>query len=117
MKYIISESNLNKVVKNYLESIPEFENLNLVYDNFFDWDSGVSVDVIFFESSPDNPEIEYYPVQSNPEGWNEIDIESHPLLKINTEINLDKILGDKAEKYVKDWFEEKYELPVKTVLF
>ena len=39
------------------------------------------------------------------------------LLKINIETNLDKIIGEGVEKYVKDWFEKIYNLPVKTILF
>ena len=117
MKYIINENNLQKIINNYLNSLPELQNLSLVEDNFFDWDSGVSVDVIFFESEPDIPQMEYYPVQSNTEGWSDSDLEGHPLLKINIETNLDKIIGEGVEKYVKDWFEKIYNLPVKTILF
>lgn len=117
MKYIITESSLQTIINNYLNSLPELQNLILVEDNFFDWDSGVSVDVIFFESEPSIPQMEYYPEQSNTEGWSDLDLEGHPLLKMNIEINLDKIIGEGVEKYIKNWFEQKYNLPVKTVLF
>ena len=88
MKFIISESKLQSYVMSYLDSIPELENLTMVEEDFFDWDQVVSVDVIFFESEPDMPQMEYYPIQSRPEGWNEIDLESQPLLKINADIKI-----------------------------
>ena len=59
MKYIINENNLQKIINFYLNSLHELQYLILVEDNFFDWDSGVSVDVIFFESEPDIPQNKY----------------------------------------------------------
>lgn len=117
MKFLLSESRLTSAIKSYLDSIPELKNLTLVEDNFFDWDQGTSVEVIFFESEPNNPQMEYYPIQSQTEGWDILDLESFPLLQLNVKTNLDKIMGDESEKYVKIWFEDKYNLPVKTVVF
>ena len=118
MKFIISESKLESYVLSYLDSIPELNNLTPVEEDMFDWDEGVSVDVIFFESEPDMPQMEYYPIQSRPEGWNEIDIESQPLLKINADIKIKEIFGDNiVEEFIKKWFETRYKLPVKTVIF
>lgn len=117
MKFIISESKLQSYVMYYLDSIPELENLTMVEEDFFDWDQGVSVDVIFFESEPNFPQMEYYPIQSNTEGWNDFDLESQPLLKINADIKIKEMFGDKIDEFVKTWFEKKYNLPVKTVLF
>jgi hypothetical protein len=117
MKFLILESKLESYVMSYLDSLPELNNLTLVEDNFFDWDQGVSVDVIFFESEPNFPMMEYYPLQSNIEGWNEVDLESQPILKMNADLKIKEMFGDNFEEFVKNWFEDKYKLPVKTVIF
>lgn len=117
MKFIISESKLESYIMSYLDSIPELQNLTMVEEDFFDWAQGVFVEVIFFESEPNIPQMEYYPIQSNREGWGYFELESQPLLKINTDIKIKEMFGDSFEGFVKKWFEHKYNLPVKTVIF
>ena len=117
MKFLILESKLESFIMSYLDTLPELNDLTLVEDNFFDWNQGVSVDVIFFESEPNIPEMEYYPIQTNTDGWDEVDLSTQPILKINTNLKIKEMFGDNFDYFVKKWFEKKYKLPVKTVIF
>jgi len=117
MKYIIFESKLRDLVFSNLNSIPEYNDVKIIEDNFFDYDQGVSVDVVYFEYEPNFPSMTYYPIQSDTTDWNEVDLESQPLLMVHFPFMMKRYVGENLDKYFMEWFEQKFNLPVKSIYF
>jgi hypothetical protein len=121
MKYIITESNLEKVIMKYIEDIPELQNLEQFDCSAFDWDMGVNFEEICFqENDYDTPVISYYPypeVLNSPKKkeYGE-ELNYLPALKLDTELanTLYSLFEGRWKKPFKEWFKSKYNLKIKT---
>ena len=119
MKYLISESKLKNYVLNLIETNPNFNNLKMESSDFFDYDLGVSVNSIDFKNENDEIIMEYIPEQEGLSQALEPEYsENFPILRIDKNANLDVhkiIMNDLVKNVLKNWFEEKYQLPVDTI--
>jgi len=119
MKYLISESKLKNYVLNLIETNPNFNNLKMEASDFFDYDLGVSVNSIDFKNENDEVVMEYIPEQEGLSQALEPEYsENFPILRIDKNANLDVhkiIMNDLVKNVLKNWFEEKYQLPVDTI--
>ena len=123
MKYIITESQLNKKILDIVLKQPEFQQeLNEFDCSTMEWSEGVWVEEIcFMENSWDTPVFSYFPYPSDDSEYkkNEVfsqDLDYLPALKVDEEISktLNNFLSDKWKKPFQEWFEKKFEYPVKT---
>jgi len=122
MKFIITESQLEKRILDYILSYPEFNNLEEFDCSTMDWGEGVWVEEIcFMENNWDDPIISYFPYPSNKKEYedNEVflqELDYLPALKLNDETSstLSKLFGDRWKKPFQEWFESKFGYKVKS---
>lgn len=123
MKYIITESQLNKKILDFILSLPEFQQELEEFDcSEMEWGEGVYVEKIcFMEKSWDSPVFSYFPYPSDDSEYksNEVfsqELEYLPALKVDDEISkhLTNFFSDMWKKPFQNWFENKFNYPVKT---
>ena len=123
MKYIITESQLNKKILDFILSLPEFQQELEEFDcSEMEWGEGVYVEEIcFMEKSWDSPVFSYFPYPSDDSEYksNEVfsqELEYLPALKVDDEISkhLTNFFSDMWKKPFQNWFENKFNYPVKT---
>jgi hypothetical protein len=122
MKYLITESKLEKTIMNYLDSLFEIDNLNWTHPYDYDDDTG-------YEGEDEN-RIEFYigDYEGDEEGcfrWYACDYfneGSHakdicPTITIENEYvnTLNGYFGDAWQEPFKKWIKLHFEIPVKTV--
>lgn len=122
MKYIISESKLDKIVMDYLDEIFEIDDLNWTHPYDYDDETG--------EEGEDENRIEFYigDYQGDQEGcfrWYACDYFKEgsyakdicPTISIENEYSsrLNGYFGDKWHKPFKKWIKLHFNLPVKTI--
>jgi hypothetical protein len=126
MKYIITESRLNDTIIEYLNNIYDVSDIN--WTNPYDYDDetdeeGENPNIIEFyrgdyEGTYDSDYVfmwyapEHFPGPENI-SW----FEDAPILEIheNEGETLNAYFGDKWHEPFKRWFEENFELPIKTI--
>jgi len=123
VKYIISESKLDNIIYNYINSIGEFMNLEEFDCSSFDWDLGHDVEEYCYQKEPyGDVQIEYFP---HPEQIPTIisseygeTLEYLPAVNIvDTDIKneLESLFGDRWEEPFKKWFKDKFDRNIKTL--
>ena len=124
MKYIITESSLDKVIKKYLNDMFDSEDLNYVSPYDFDDETGEEGEdenhIIFYigDYDEDNSAFEWYDCEyfyeDSPQRQNQtcpVVIVKHPY-----DDDLSDTFGeDSWQEAFKQWMMEKYDLPVTTV--
>jgi hypothetical protein len=127
MKYIIPETKLYKAIYKFIDDKysskeinwtygvdydpfgdedMEDENLRTFYEG--DWEGEVYTDILFWYYSK-----EYYEGEPNSEVW----MEDAPILSVEYRDywNMDSLFGEYWKEPMKEWFENKFNLPVTTV--
>ena len=115
MKYIITENKLDKLFFNYLNDIDDLKNLITDKHKSFwsftkkmEWDNRYENTPIVFNYffKPDKLSIGEF--------WG--DEENYPILNIDPNLydTLDGLFGERVNILIPEWFEIKYNLPVKT---
>lgn len=127
MKYIIPETKLYKAIYEFIDDKysskeinwtygvdydpfgdedMEDENLRTFYEG--DWEGEVYTDILFWYYSK-----EYYEGEPNSEVW----MEDAPILSVEYRDywNMDSLFGEYWKEPMKEWFENKFNLPVTTV--
>lgn len=118
MKYVITESKLNGVIIEYLDELYDISDINSVNPYQYDDDTG--------EEWEDDNIIDFYKgdYDSNflfrwigPEYYDDEFREEAPVLQVHDEQGktLNSYFGDRWKVPFKKWFEEKFELPIKTI--
>jgi hypothetical protein len=116
MKYLITESKLKDIIFKYLDDSFDLENLYWEEDDFFDWDTGHNIEVIYFGDDEGmnnmgvSPVIEYFKYPSNPEGWTEDELQYLPSFRFvddNVKSLLTKMFGDTFEPFAIEWFKSR----------
>ena len=125
MKYIITESSLDKVIKKYLNDMFDSEDLNYVSPYDFDDETGEEMEdenhIIFYigdDYDADDSVFEWYDCEyfyeDSPQRQNQtcpVVIVKHPY-----DDDLSDTFGeDSWQEAFKQWMMEKYDLPVTTV--
>jgi hypothetical protein len=127
MKYIIPENKLYRAIYNYIDSKfsneeinwtygidydPEgdedIEDENFIYFYYGEWGGEDYTDILFWYYSK-----EYYEGEPNSEVW----MEDAPILSVSTDDywSMDGLFGEYWKEPMKEWFENKFNLPVTTV--
>lgn len=121
MKYIITESQLEKRIYKFIDEYPDLQNLEQFDCDYFDWSEGVSVDQIcFMEDEYDMPVIEYMTIPKDLKGYDTEDMEIHletlPGIKLEDSLarTLYSLFEGRWKKPFKEWFKDKYGLEIKT---
>jgi hypothetical protein len=125
MKYIITESSLDKVIKKYLNDVFDSEDLNIINPYDFDDETGEEGEdenhIIFYigdDYDADDSVFEWYDCEyfyeDSPQRQNQtcpVVIVKHPY-----DDDLSDTFGeDSWQEAFKQWMMEKYDLPVTTV--
>jgi hypothetical protein len=125
MKYIITESSLDKVIKKYLNDVFDSEDLNIINPYDFDDETGEEMEdenhIIFYigdDYDADDSVFEWYDCEyfyeDSPQRQNQtcpVVIVKHPY-----DDDLSDTFGeDSWQEAFKQWMMEKYNLPVTTV--
>jgi hypothetical protein len=125
MKYIITESSLDKVIKKYLNDVFDSEDLNIINPYDFDDETGEEIEdenhIIFYigdDYDADDSVFEWYDCEyfyeDSPQRQNQscpVVIVKHPY-----DDDLSDTFGeDSWQESFKQWMMEKYDLPVTTV--
>jgi len=125
MKYIITESSLDKVIKKYLNDVFDSEDLNIINPYDFDDETGEEIEdenhIIFYigdDYDADDSVFEWYDCEyfyeDSPQRQNQtcpVVIVKHPY-----DDDLSDTFGeDSWQEAFKQWMMEKYDLPVTTV--
>ena len=127
MKYIITESKLHQAVIDYLNETYDTNNIGWTYATD-DWGNEVDYAMSFYQGDFDEDDnlfmwydVDYWKSdemdhqdEENLKKW----IEQSPILSFNdidTFNTLNGYFGDKWYQPFKDWFEEHFDLPIKTI--
>jgi hypothetical protein len=125
MKYIITESSLDKIIKKYLNDVFDSEDLNIINPYDFDDETGEEMEdenhIIFYigdDYDADDSVFEWYDCEyfyeDSPQRQNQtcpVVIVKHPY-----DDDLSDTFGeDSWQEAFKQWMMEKYNLPVTTV--
>lgn len=117
MKFIITENRLKELVFNKLENHPKLERAKQYPSKRRD---GSIYGYEFLDKDDFTWMYMEYEIEPE-EGFSESDSEKkrakYPILKVANKILLDIMYsyGKNQIKYIKDWFEKKYNLPVSTM--
>lgn len=124
MKFILSESQFEKKIMDFILSLPEFQDLEEFDCSDMDWGYGWVEEICFMKTDSDDPTISYYPYptsenrhwKNNPEFKEEL--KYLPSLKLNdkTSSTLSSFFGDRWKKPFQKWFESKFGYKVKTLI-
>lgn len=127
MKYIIPETKLYKAIYKFIDDKYSSKEINWTYGvdydpfgdedmedenlrTFYkgDWEGEVYTDILFWYYSK-----EYYEGEPNSEVW----MEDAPILSVEYRDywNMDSLFGEYWKEPMKEWFENKFNLPVTTV--
>ena len=127
MKYIIPETKLYNAIYKFIDNKYSSKEINWIYgtgydpyedENFDDenfrifyegeWDGEDYTDILFWYYSK-----EYYEDDLNSEVW----MEDAPILSVSADDywNMDSLFGEYWKEPMKQWFEDKFNLPVTTV--
>ena len=124
MKYIITESSLDKVIKKYLNDMFDSEDLNYVSPYDFDDETGEEGEdenhIIFYigDYDEDNSAFEWYDCEYFYEDSPQRQNQTCPVVMVNHpyDDDLSDTFGeDSWQEAFKQWMMEKYDLPVATV--
>jgi hypothetical protein len=124
MKYIITESSFDKVVKKYLNDMFDSEDLNYVSPYDFDDETGEEGEdenhIIFYigDYDEDNSAFEWYDCEYFYEDSPQRQNQTCPVVMVNHpyDDDLSDTFGeDSWQEAFKQWMMEKYDLPVTTV--
>lgn len=124
MKYLITESKLKDIIFKYLDDSFDLENLYWEEDDFFDWDTGRNIEVIYFGDDEGmnnmgvSPVIEYFKYPSNPESWSEDELQYLPSFRFvddNVKSLLTKMFGDSFEPLAIEWFKNRSGFDAKNI--
>jgi hypothetical protein len=125
MKYIITESSLDKVIKRYLNHMFDSEDLNFVSPYDFDDETGEEIEnenhIIFYigdDYDADDSVFEWYDCEYFYEDSPQRQHQTCPIVVVNHPYNddLSDTFGeDSWQEAFKQWMMEKYDLPVTTV--
>ena len=124
MKYIITESSLDKVIKKYLNVVFDSEDLNIINPYDFDDETGEEGEdenhIIFYigDYDEDNSAFEWYDCEYFYEDSPQRQNQTCPVVMVNHpyDDDLSDTFGeDSWQEAFKQWMMEKYDLPVTTV--
>jgi hypothetical protein len=110
MKYKIPEEKIRKIVFKFLDNLPKLQGISQyeVNPGLYEFHKWSEEDEDFYDL---DPPFRYYT-----EKYTDGDPYNYPVLSISDEVANDIMMtfgyDMKFMKYVVDWFEEKYELPV-----
>lgn len=125
MKYIITESSLDKVIKKYLNDVFDSEDLNIINPYDFDDETGEEMEdenhIIFYigdDYDADDSVFEWYDCEYFYEDSPQRQNQTCPVVMVNHpyDDDLSDTFGeDSWQEAFKQWMMEKYDLPVTTV--
>jgi len=121
MKYIITESKLKDIIFKFLDNRYDLENFYWNEDEFFDWDTGHNIEMIYFgeeEDFEDNYVIEYFKYPTHDRGWNDEELQYLPSFRfIDNEVTklLSNMFGNEYEPIVIEWFNDRTGLNAKNI--
>ena len=125
MKYIITESSLDKVIKKYLNDMFDSEDLNIINPYDFDDETGEEMEdenhIIFYigdDYDADDSVFEWYDCEYFYEDSPQRQTQTCPvvIVKHPYDDDLSDTFGeDSWQEAFKQWMMEKYDLPVTTV--
>jgi len=125
MKYIITESSLDKVIKKYLNDVFDSEDLNIINPYDFDDETGEEMEdenhIIFYigdDYDADDSVFEWYGCEYFYEDSPQRQNQTCPVVMVNHpyDDDLSDTFGeDSWQEAFKQWMMEKYDLPVTTV--
>ena len=115
MKYIITEDKLNKLFFNYINSLENLQTLLIDKSESFwtfttklEWDNRYEKSPIVFNYFFYPSKLDIGPFWSNKKNY--------PILNIDPNLydTLEGLFGDRVNKLIPEWFEQKFNLPVRT---
>lgn len=122
MRYIISESKLNQTITNYLDELFPFDDINWHHPYEYDDETGEEFEgntlIEYYKGDFNDGEdicFRYYFCEYFTQGSYARDICPTVTLELPYEKTLNGYFGEMWKEPFKLWFEEKFELPVKTV--
>jgi hypothetical protein len=122
MKYIISESKLEKTIVNYLDELFPLDDINWHHPYEYNDETGEEFEsdtlIEYYRGDFDEGNdicFRYYFCEYFNQGSYAQDICPTVSLEIPYERILDGYFGDTWREPFKQWFEERFELPVKTI--
>lgn len=121
MKYIITESKLKNIIFKFLDNRYDLENFYWNEDEFFDWDTGHNIEMIYFgeeEDFEDNYVIEYFKYPTHDGKWNDEELQYLPSFRfIDDEVTklLSNMFGNEYEPIVIEWFNDRTGLNAKNI--
>lgn len=120
MKYIITESKLQSTFNSIMKEFSELERAEKSYD-WYDYDKNRYIDLNttnFYEDVEEDWDDDSWILQYQKEPGDFGTADEVPLLRYSFHwpfLNIIQMFGDQFETLLKNWFEETYNLPVKTV--
>ena len=125
MKYIITESSLDKIIKKYLNDVFDSEDLNIINPYDFDDETGEEMEdenhIIFYigdDYDADDSVFEWYDCEYFYEDSPQRQNQTCPVVMVKHpyDDDLSDTFGDDSwQEAFKQWMMEKYNLPVTTV--
>ena len=125
MKYIITESSLDKIIKKYLNDVFDSEDLNIINPYDFDDETGEEMEdenhIIFYigdDYDADDSVFEWYDCEYFYEDSPQRQNQTCPVVMVKHpyDDDLSDTFGeDSWQEAFKQWMMEKYNLPVTTV--
>ena len=115
MKFIITENKLKPIIKDYLDSFYDVDNIN--YTAYFD-DDGNETDLAYRFYYGDFGEDDEVFQLYNKNYWTDPDdfrVELSPILFVESYGALTKMFGDRWKPIFKQWFKENFGFDVKTI--
>jgi hypothetical protein len=126
MKYLLKESQLDDAIKRQLDNMFDVPNINWIYGTQYDNKSGrnvedtSSMEFYYRDYLDDDTIFRWYDTSywdENPDNYIKFTSNS-PIVIIDDQYhsNLNNLFGNMWYKPFKEWFEENFEVPVKSVM-
>ena len=127
MKIIISEDKIYDLIMKHINSMFDVENINST-NGTDDWGNEVDYGISFYNGDYDDDdnlfrwygEDYFYSEEMSHQNKKMIDewVEKSPMLEFDNngkKEQLDALFGDKWHQPFKDWFQQNFDLPIKTI--
>lgn len=126
MKYIITESKLFNAIYQYIDRSYDVDEIDFFNPKTYDEDEGIDIEnphiIEFYNKEYDGDYDEngmlfiyivkeYYKDEPSSQPF----INQTPILIVNNYSDLDSLFGNYWKEPFKEWFENKFKLPVKTI--
>jgi len=125
MKFIITESKLDRLIRKNLDEMFDVENINWTNPYKYDFESGEEYDdpdmIVFYYGDYSDDEMVFQWYSKDYWGQAAEDFyaykENSPIIQIEEPYHsrLNGMFSNKWYQPFKEWFQEKFEMPVKTI--